>query len=213
MLDTCAHGLAPEPMIQESLAAGADVVTFSGDKLLGGPQAGLILGRAELIGSLRRHPMARALRVDKMTLVALDATLRSYQRQCALEEIPVWQMIGADVGELGKRVQRWQDVLAAGDEQGRGIASVSWRGDSAVGGGSLPGETLPTCLLAIETDTPDALAAKLREGSTPIVCRIQKNHLLFDPRTVLPEQDNALLCAILKAWRPRDKHRDCAVER
>ena len=199
MLDTQAYGLAPEPMIQESLAAGADIVTFSGDKLLGGPQAGLILGRMELIADLRRHPMARALRVDKMTLAALDATLRSYRRGRATEEIPVWQMIGASVDELGERVQHWQTVLAAGGDLGQVVESMVWHGESAVGGGSLPGETLPTRLLAIETDMPDTVAARLRAQSTPVVCRIQKNHLLFDARTVLPDQDDVLLNAISRS--------------
>ncbi len=114
LLATAAYGLAAEPMVQESLAAGADIVTFSGDKLLGGPQAGLILGRAELIARLRRHPMARALRVDKMTLAALDATLRSYGHGRAVEEIPVWRMIAARPEALHPRAMQWQKRLSAG---------------------------------------------------------------------------------------------------
>jgi L-seryl-tRNA(Ser) seleniumtransferase len=179
LLDTTPYGLAPEPMVQQSLAAGADLVTFSGDKLLGGPQAGLIVGRKELIEDLRRHPLARALRVDKLTLAALDATLRSYQRGRAIEEIPVWQMIAAPLATLHARAERWQAALLSAN-----IAATIWQGESAVGGGSLPGETLPTWLLALPAPRPDALAAQLRSAAMPVVCRIQKQHLLFDPRTL-----------------------------
>jgi L-seryl-tRNA(Ser) seleniumtransferase len=187
-LETAAYGLTPEPTVQESLAAGADLVTFSGDKLLGGPQAGLIVGRAELIERLRRHPMARAIRVGKMTLAALEATLQAYRRARATEEIPVWRMISASADVLRTRVEGWLDALAEAGVHGQAIP-----GESAVGGGSLPGETLPTWLLALETDAPDAAAGRLRAGSTPVICRIQQDRLLFDPRTVLPEQDGALV--------------------
>lgn len=184
LLDTRVYGLAPEPLVQESVAAGADIVTFSGDKLLGGPQAGLILGRKALIDRIRRHPLARALRVDKMTLAALDATLRSYMRGRATEEIPVWQMISATIATLRQRAARWQQLLAA-----QGVASQVQEGESAVGGGSLPGETLPTLALTIAHPQPDGVAARLRYAPMPIICRIQRDALYFDPRTVLPEQD------------------------
>jgi len=190
-LDTGVYGLAHEPMVQQSVAAGADIITFSGDKLLGGPQAGLIVGRKALIERLRRHPMARALRVDKMTLAALDVTLRTYLRGRAVAEIPVWQMISASIGELRARVAQWQAVLAA-----QGITSTGREGESAVGGGSLPGETLPTILLALPSQQPDADAARLRNGATPVICRIQQDLLLFDPRTVLPREEESLLTAI-----------------
>ena len=191
LLDTAPYGLAPEPMVQESVAAGADVVAFSGDKLLGGPQAGIILGKADLIAELRSHPMARALRVDKMTLAALDATLRSYQRGRALAEIPVWQMISVTREELQIRAQAWQQSLRT-----VGIPCTVWQGESAVGGGSLPGETLPTSLLAVPTASPDVAAARLRALELPIVCRIQQDHLLFDPRTVFGQQSETLLSGI-----------------
>jgi len=191
LLDTSMYGLAPEPMVQQSLAAGADLVTFSGDKLLGGPQAGLILGRKERIEPLRRHPMARALRVDKMTLAALDATLRSYQRGQATVEIPIWQMISASVPALRTRVQGWQATLAAA-----GLLCQVHEGESAVGGGSLPGETLPSVLLAVASRQPDVVAARLRTQVVPVVCRIQHEQLLFDARTVLPDEDAPLLAAI-----------------
>jgi L-seryl-tRNA(Ser) seleniumtransferase len=186
-------------MVQESLAAGADVVTFSGDKLLGGPQAGLIIGRGDLIAQLRRHPLARALRVDKMTLAALDATLAAYRRGRGVDEIPVWQMIAAPLARLQEQAQAWAARLAGWGIEGATV----WPGESAVGGGSLPGETLPTALLAVAGSTLGAdaerIAARLRSASPPVVCRIQKDHLLFDPRTVLPGQEEALLAALAAA--------------
>lgn len=194
LLDTQPYGLACEPMVQESLAAGADLVTFSGDKLLGGPQAGLIVGRRELVEQVRRHPMARALRVDKMTLAALEATLRSYQRGRALEEIPIWRMIAAPLVKLQGRAEAWRAQLAA-DLPGEVEVAV-WPGESAVGGGSLPGETLPTALLAVGCTAAESRAADLRRQRPPVICRIQRDHLLFDPRTVLPEEDAALLAAL-----------------
>ena len=191
LLETAAYGLAPEPTIQASIAAGVDLVVCSGDKLLGGPQAGLILGRADLIAQLRRFPLLRALRVDKMTLAALDATLRSYQRGRAVEEIPVWRMMAASAQEVAERAETWRARLAA-----LGLSASVRAGESAVGGGSLPGETLPTTLLALVIPQPDQAAYRLRTGPSAVVCRIQDNALLFDPRTVLPDQDDLLIAAI-----------------
>ena len=192
LIDTAAYGLAPEPTIQQSVTAGADLIAFSGDKLLGGPQAGLVVGRAELVERLRRHPMARALRVDKLTLAALEATLHSYRRGRAIEEIPVWRMIAAPVAALQARAASWQARLAA-----HGIAAAVQAGESAVGEGTLPGETLPTVLLAVAHPAPDTAAAALRRQPTPVIGRIQQDRLLFDPRTVLPEEDETLLAAIV----------------
>jgi len=205
LLDTGHYGLQPEPTVQASLASGADIVTFSGDKLLGGPQAGIIAGRSEQIAILRRHPMARALRVDKLTLAALDATLRSYLNGRATEEIPIWQMIAAPIEGIRQRAEAWQAKLAA-----QGIVSLIWQGESAIGGGSLPGETLPSWLLAISVANPDEIAAQLRDAQIPVVCRIQKDHLLFDPRTVLVNQEETLLkqiCTCVKSWQA---YRDAA---
>lgn len=190
-LDTSAYGLAPEPMVQQSVADGADIVTFSGDKLLGGPQAGLIVGRADLIQILRRHPLLRALRVDKMTLAGLDATLRSYRQGRAEQDIPVWQMLSAPAARIEARVQRW--LALSGFLSNR---AALWPGESAVGGGSLPGESLPTFLLAVAIEQPDQAATALRRQKTPLLCRIQSDHLLFDPRTVLLEQDELFLQTI-----------------
>lgn len=196
LLDTTQYGLAPEPMVQRSVAEGADLVAFSGDKLLGGPQAGIIIGRTELIDQLRRHPMARALRVDKMTLAALEATLAAYRRGRATEELPVWRMIAAPFEALQARAAVWQTYLLS-----QGIAVQLQPGESAVGGGSLPGETLPTMLLAIEHPAPEAAAAQLRSQPTPVICRIQQNRLLFDPRTVLSEQEETLLTALTEVFK------------
>ncbi len=198
LLDTAPFGLAHEPTIQESLAAGVDIVTASGDKLLGGPQAGLIFGKADLIAELKRHPLIRALRVDKTTLAALQATLLAYLENKAVEEIPVWRMIAADINHLARRARKWQTAL-------RPIPQLSGHSlkvrDSAstVGGGSLPGQTLPTKVLSIAVDSVDALAEKLRQATPPVIARIEDDQLLFDPRTVLPEQDKALIAALQNA--------------
>jgi L-seryl-tRNA(Ser) seleniumtransferase len=194
LLDTASYGLAREPMVQESLSAGADLVTFSGDKLLGGPQAGLIAGRADLVEKLRRHPLTRALRVDKATLAALQATLLHYARGEALAEIPVWRMIAAPVDALERRAAALAAALTA---RGRAARVASF--ESAVGGGSLPGETLPSAGVRITVDAPNALAARLRRGEPPVVARIAEGELLLDLRTVQPEEDAALLAALLAA--------------
>jgi L-seryl-tRNA(Ser) seleniumtransferase len=192
LLPTAPYGLAPEPTVQESVAAGADLVTFSGDKLLGGPQAGLIVGRAALVERLWRHPLARALRVDKTTIAGLEATLLAYLRGRATEEIPVWRMIAADIAGLRARAGR----LAAALGPGRAEVVAS---SAAVGGGSLPGETLPSAAVALPGSDPDRLAARLRRGDPPVVGRIAEGRVLLDMRSVLPEQDEALLRALRAA--------------
>ncbi len=188
LLDTEPYGLAHEPTIQESVAAGISVVTASGDKLLGGPQAGLIMGKADLIAKLRRHPLARAVRVDKTTLAGLQATLLAYLEGKATEEIPVWRMIATPVEALARRARKWQRALKE-----TGVPTAVVAAESTVGGGSLPGQTLPTRALALEVPSPDALAARLRAADPPVVTRIEDDRLLLDPRTVLPEQDGALV--------------------
>lgn len=191
LLDTARFGLAAEPMVQTSVQAGADIITFSGDKLLGGPQAGLIVGKAKYISRLRAHPLARALRVDKMTLAALDATLRAYRSGRATTEIPVWRMIDQPAEAVERRAHRLQKQLSAA-----GFEATVIRGESTIGGGSLPGETLPTHLLALDTPQPDASAAAMRHNDPPVICRIQNDLLVFDLRTVLPEQETELLEAL-----------------
>ncbi len=191
------YGLGHEPMPQESIAAGADVVCFSGDKLLGGPQAGILVGKAAVIERIARHPLMRAVRIDKMTLTALETTLRHYQRNEAETAIPIWRMIAQRPEKLASRATRWATEL-----QAHGIAAHVQRGESTVGGGSLPGETLPTTLLALDaarTPFPLAdLARRLRLRNTPIIARIQHDTLLLDPRTVLEEQDEAVMVGLVE---------------
>ncbi|MEI2689970.1 MAG: L-seryl-tRNA(Sec) selenium transferase [Anaerolineae bacterium] len=194
LLDTARFGLAYEPRVQDSVQAGATLVTFSGDKLLGGPQAGLIVGQAVAIAQLRQHSLARALRVDKTTLAGLAATLDHFLRGQAEQQVPVWRMIVAPEQMLAARADRWATRLRA-----VGLNAAATPGASTVGGGALPGETLPTRLLALPGLPPDRLAARLRAGRPPVVARIVDDALCFDPRTVLPEQDELLLAAILAA--------------
>jgi L-seryl-tRNA(Ser) seleniumtransferase len=196
LLDTTGFGLPPEPMVQASVAAGAGLVTFSGDKLLGGPQAGLVVGQERLVSQLRRHPLARALRVDKVTLAALQATLLHYWRGEAEREVPVWQMIAMPLATLESRAAAWQTTLAE-----TGIPAEVLPGESTVGGGSLPGQTLPTCLVAIPCSAPQEMAAALRRGRPPVVARVAGNRLLLDPRTVPEEATGDLLSAVGAAWR------------
>jgi L-seryl-tRNA(Ser) seleniumtransferase len=188
LLDTAQFGLSHEPMVQESIQDGADLVIFSGDKLLGGPQAGCIVGRRDLIQQLRKHPLIRALRVDKTTLAGLDATLRSYQRGKAMTEIPVWQMIATPLDQVEHRAQQWAEALKA-----EGVEAEIRPGRSTVGGGSLPGETVPTWVVALPSPTPDLLAAQLRQQRPIVIGRIEDDCILLDPRTVLEEQDEPLL--------------------
>jgi L-seryl-tRNA(Ser) seleniumtransferase len=188
LLDTAPYGLDPEPMVQDSLRAGADLVAFSGDKLLGGPQAGLIAGRRDLIDRLRRHPLARAVRADKLCLAALTATLEHYRRGEALAHVPVWRMIAMPLSDIETRAAQWAAALG---EKSSVIAS-----ESMVGGGSLPGATLPTRVLGISVNDLDAVAGRLRAADVPVIARIHEGRLLFDPRTVRPDQDEALLAAL-----------------
>ncbi len=194
LLPTTPYGLAPEPTVQESVAAGADLVTFSGDKLLGGPQAGLIVGRRDLVERLRRHPLARALRVDKTTIAGLEATLQSYLRGRAIDEIPVWRMIAAPLEQLQARATAVAAALRAAGLQAEAVAC-----QSAVGGGSLPGETLPGAGVAILPGPQGAerYAARLRLGTPAIVARIVDERLLFDLRTVLAEDEPTLIQRVI----------------
>ncbi|MCP4424018.1 MAG: L-seryl-tRNA(Sec) selenium transferase, partial [Chloroflexi bacterium] len=157
-------------------------------KLLGGPQAGILCGQEALIGRIKRHPLARAVRADKMALAALSATLELYLTDKALTEIPVWRMMARPLMEIEKEAQRWAGYL-----QERGMAARVMDGRSTVGGGSLPGTSLPTKLVAIEQTNAEKLAAKLRRQTIPVIGRIQDNLFLIDPRTVLPEQETLLL--------------------
>jgi L-seryl-tRNA(Ser) seleniumtransferase len=189
LLDTAKYGLAHEPTVRESLAAGVDLVCFSGDKLLGGPQAGIILGKKELIVKIRKHPLARAVRADKTCLAALNATLLHYLKDEAEREIPIWRMISLTPDQLKVRAEVWRDTVG----QGEVIAS-----ESTVGGGSLPEESLPSFVLALKVQSPDKFLRKLREENPPIIARTENNKVLLDPRTVLPEQEELLLRSLKK---------------
>jgi L-seryl-tRNA(Ser) seleniumtransferase len=184
LLDTATFGLAHEPTVQESLAAEVDLVCFSGDKLLGGPQAGIILGRADLLAKLKKHPLARAIRADKLCLAALSATLLHYIKDEAVTHIPVWTMIAEPLDVIETRTHEWAAYLGCGE---------IIPGHSTVGGGSLPGEELPTWLLSITVKHPDRLLAQLRQLQPPVIARVEKDQVLLDPRTVLREQEHTLL--------------------
>ena len=194
LLDTTPYGLSREPTVQDSLAAGADLALFSGDKLLGGPQAGIIVGRAELVAQIGSHPLARAVRPDKTTIAGLAATLRHYLLGEAETQIPAWRMIASSIDALDQRATAWRDAIGSG---------AVIEGRSMIGGGSLPGESLPTRVLTL---TPSAgvswLADRLRSGEPAIVARVEHDSLRLDPRTVDPSEDEAVIGVLQRALSP-----------
>jgi L-seryl-tRNA(Ser) seleniumtransferase len=193
LIDPRPYGLAREPTVQESVAAGADLTLFSGDKLLGGPQAGVIVGKHTLVDALKRHPLMRAVRLDKAAIAGLHATLLHYLRGEALEKVPVWRMIAMPVEEIERRARRLAKAIGA-------PARVA-DGRSMVGGGSLPEESLPTKLVSISGDGTDLsdLARRLRMGQPAVVARVERDALLLDPRTVRPSEDGELMAAVESA--------------
>jgi L-seryl-tRNA(Ser) seleniumtransferase len=193
LIETSAFGLAHEPTPAERLAAGSDIVTFSGDKLVGGPQAGLVVGRADLIARMRRDPLARAMRPDKATLAGVAATLGLYRAGRATTAIPVWQAIAASVDDLRARA----DVLA--DQLGAAVDVVDVR--STVGGGSLPGETLPSVGLALRTRSAMRTLKTLRLGTPAVIGRIEADRVILDLRTVPPRSDDDIGTAVRAALR------------
>jgi L-seryl-tRNA(Ser) seleniumtransferase len=194
LLPTAPHGLAAEPTVAERVRAGADLVCFSGDKLLGGPQAGLLVGRAAAVARVKRHPLLRALRLDKVTLAGLMATLAHYERGEALRELPIWRAISRPLQDIREEAAGWLAALG-GAAPGARLRDAA----SAVGGGTLPGETLPTVVLAIPSAEPDALAARLRAHQPPVVARIEAGEVLLDPRTVLPGEGPQVVAALRAA--------------
>ncbi len=180
LLDTAQYGLAHEPTVQESVAAGAHVICFSGDKLLGGPQAGIIVGKEQYVQPLKKHPLARALRIDKLDLAALSATLVHYLKNEATQKIPVWRMISLPLSEIEQQARTFAQQL-----QATGFTADVIEGQSTVGGGSLPGETLPTKLVALRVNRPDHFLAQLRRGDPPVIARIENDCVVFDLRTVM----------------------------
>ena len=193
LLDTARYGLAHEPMPAERLAAGSDIVTFSGDKLVGGPQAGLVVGRADLIARIRKDPLARAMRPDKSTLAGVAATLALYQAGRAESAIPVWRMIATPPDTLRERAER----LAA-ELDPRAHASVVEL-PSTVGGGSLPGETLPSWGVALGVRSADRMVAALRRGTPCVLARIESGRVVLDLRTVPDDWLGVLPDAIFTA--------------
>jgi len=191
-LDTSAFGLAPEPMVQQSVAIGAGLIFFSGDKLVGGPQAGIIVGRKQYVDRLKRHPLARAVRIDKTRLAGLAATLVHYLKDEAKTKVPVWRMISATLQEIERRAELWAGALS-------GLAQVI-PGETMIGGGSLPSGTLPTKLVAIggggrkkDQNMAQIISRGLRRQEIPVIGRISEDVLLLDPRSVLPEEDEIVL--------------------
>lgn len=177
------YGLKSEPLLGECIDDGADLVLASGDKLIGGPQAGLIIGKSSLIDTIRKHPLTRALRPDKATIAGLAATLQHYALGEAVEKIPIWQMISMNESILQQRAQRFAEAWGA---QAQVIT-----GQSTVGGGSLPGQTLTTrlCAISLPQQKLELISKELRTADLPIISKIQDSMLQLDPRTVLIDQD------------------------
>jgi len=197
LLDTARFGLGREETVQEAVTDGADVVTFSGDKLLGGPQAGIAAGRADTIAKLRSHPLMRALRPDKLTIAALVATVAAYRDGTALETLPVWRMISATQGGLGRRARAIARRLEAA-----GIAAAVVETSSTVGGGSLPEETQPSRGVALHAASAARAVGALRTADPPVIARIIDDRVVLDLRSVLPEQDEQLVVAVISALSP-----------
>jgi len=187
LLDTARYGFAHEPTVQESLAAGVDLVCFSGDKLLGGPQAGIIIGKKDLIDRIKKHPLARALRADKTCLAGMTATLLHYLKDEAEREIPIWRMMSLTLEQVKVRAEAWRNALGEGEVI---------KSESTVGGGSLPDECVSTYVLALTVKSSDKFLKKLREANPPIIARTENDKILFDPRTVLQDE---ILIATLKS--------------
>ena len=195
LLDTAEFGISHETMPQESMATGSDLVFFSGDKLLGGPQAGIVVGSEERVGQLARHPLARALRADKLTLAALHATLLHYVRGEAVDVIPIWRMVGVAIEEIAARAGSITKSI------GQGADVIP--GSSALGGGSMPADELPTRLVRLNPSTVEGgaveVARRLRSGEPAIMGRIEDDHVLLDPRTIPPSRDAEVVQAIRAA--------------
>jgi len=200
-LGVVAPGAVPalhdEPTVVASVGAGADLVAFSGDKLLGGPQAGIVVGRRDAIERARKHPLMRALRADKLTYAALDATLALWQQAPARDQIPVFRMLTMTRDEIAGRA----DALVAALKKTPGVITDVIGGFSTVGGGSAPGSALPTALVAIVTKglSAAALESRLREGHPPLIARIEDDQVLIDLRTVSPDDDASLTATVAAA--------------
>ncbi|MBE0448116.1 MAG: L-seryl-tRNA(Sec) selenium transferase [Actinobacteria bacterium] len=196
LIDLSMYGIPYEPTVQESVRAGIDVITFSGDKLLGGPQAGLVVGKAEIINRMKRHPLARAVRVDKMTLAALEATLREYlDMESARRKNPTIRMILTPADELKSRAENLARMLA--NSLGDGFVIITEPEISRVGGGSLPLAELPTTAVSVRCKfaTANAVEEVLRRSEPPVIARIKEDAVLLDPRTIQEGEEREILSA------------------
>lgn len=199
LIDMTSFGLADEPLVHRSISDGADIVTFSGDKLLGGPQAGIIAGKSAFMSKLRKHPLYRALRADKLAYAGLEATLEAYQRGSALTEVPVLQMLSQTADELGKRVERFAKRLEKELGKGSYLRIEIVDGKSAVGGGAAPSADLETQLLALshQKTKPPRLEQQLRNADTPVIARIVEDRVIIDLRTVNVADEEDLLNVVV----------------
>ena len=196
MLDTAQFGLAHETTVQEALRDGADIVCLSGDKLLGGPQSGIIVGKKEYIKYLMKHPFLRVIRLDKLSAIALEATIRHYLNPEPAREIPIWRMMAMTKDDIEKRVDPIIKTLALS-----GVSAAKKDGVSLVGGGSLPGEGIPTVLIKLEPrGRVDSFCRRLRMSEPPLISRIEEDSVILDLRTVLPEQDVRISSIVTGAW-------------
>jgi len=203
LFDLSEYGLADEPVISQSIAAGTDVVTFSGDKLLGGAQAGVIVGRGEVVDKLRKHPLYRALRVDKLIYAALEATLESFRRETASEEIPVLRMLAMPEAEVKERIKKFAERLSENQKANSDLRYEIIEGNSVIGGGSAPTVQPATTLLALEHKEMSAaeLEQTLRLFKPPVIARIFEDKVLIDLRTVSDAEEKELLEVISKIKR------------
>lgn len=199
LIDLSEYGLGDEPLISRSVADGADLVAFSGDKLLGGPQSGIIVGRPEMIETIRRHPLFRALRPDKLTYAALEATLLAYERGTHFEEIPVLRMLSMKEAEIEMRANAFADELRGKLQENGSFDVDAIRGESAIGGGSAPGVHPETTLVALTGRgiSADEIERRMRLGSPPVIARIAEDKVLIDLRTVPPELEPDLAAALV----------------
>jgi L-seryl-tRNA(Ser) seleniumtransferase len=195
LYDLSRYGLPDEPIVGDSLRAGADLVLFSGDKLLGGPQCGIIVGRADLVEQLRSNPLARAIRVDKLTLAALQGTLETHRTGRALTEIPVLRQLTLPAEEIRVRAERLLERLTAHTPVANRYSLQAVQ--SASGGGALPEQTLPSWAIAIAAAQPDDVSKKLRLGTPSVLARVQEGCVWLDLRTVLPEDEESLVRRML----------------
>jgi L-seryl-tRNA(Ser) seleniumtransferase len=199
LMDLRPYGIPDEPLVQESISAGVDLVCFSGDKLLGGPQAGMIAGLRKMVDPIRRNPLMRTYRVEKLIYGALEATLGSYRFGRAAEEIPVVRMISMTSEELSGRARSFSRKLKAGLPEGVHLELME--GSSVVGGGSCPECHLPTTLITLESSRarPNVIESKMRSQDPPVILRLEEDKVLIDLRTVFPSQERALIQCLQKA--------------